>query len=200
MHAPYIVLRQNLAIRLVDKDAVCSDDIGAKHSDPFQVLHRRRPIVLLTVFPFFFHFRHVNQNRSMVLSRQSSRVLQGLLRAGINRMRSGRGMDQRIPLPFLQECFRVIQHGGFSFIVGRWEINKRLAQHTAHACCLGFFSDRVFEVIHVCERGHSRANLLGRCQPRSPAHELLINIFRFRRENIFVEPVAKGYIVVQSAK
>src|SRR4029077_14811877 len=47
---------------------------------------------------------------------------------------------------------------------------------------------------------HARADLFSRCQPRSPANELLCNILLFSGEDVFVKPVVEGYIVVQAAE
>ena len=114
----------------------------------------------------------------------------------------GRGsrVNERVTLPFLQEFLGVLQHCGFIFVVRRREIDKRLPQHAAHSGSFGFFRDRIFEVIHVRKSGHAGADLFSRRQPRAPTNEFLGNVLRFRRKNVFVEPVTEGHIVVQSAK
>ena len=109
-------------------------------------------------------------------------------------------MDQRVALPLLQKLLGVGEHGGIALVVGRGKIDKRLAQHAAHTRGFGFFRDRVFEVVHVGEGGHPGANLFGRSKPRPPAHEIFINVLRFGREDVLVEPVIQGHIVVQSAE
>jgi len=75
VHASHVVLRENLAVCLVDEDAVRGNDIGAKHSDFVQVLHWRHPVLLLAVVPFFLHLSDVNQDRRMILARQSRSIL-----------------------------------------------------------------------------------------------------------------------------
>ena len=96
-----------------------------------------------------------------------------------------RCVNQRIALPLLQEGLGIAEHGGFILIVGGGKIDKSLAQHSAHAGRLGFFGNRIFEVVHVGEGRDPAANLFCRRQPRSPADEFFGDILGFGGENVF---------------
>ena len=148
----------------------------------------------------FFISETMNQNRRMIFAGQSSGILQRFLRAGINRMRRRSRVNQRVALPLLQELLGIAQHGRIRLVIGGGEVNERFAEHAAHAGVLGFFGDRVFEVVHIGEGGHAGADLLGRGETRSPAHELFGHILRFSGKDVFVEPVVQRDIVMQSAK
>ncbi len=54
------------------------------------------------------------------------------------------------------------------------------------------------KVVHIRESGYAPANLFRRGQSRAPAHKLFGNIFGFRRENIFAQPLVKRHVVVQA--
>ena len=109
-------------------------------------------------------------------------------------------MDQRIVLPALQEFLRVRQHLKLVFIVRRGKIDERFTQHSAHARGLGFFRDRILEVIHVRKSGDAAANLLRSGQTRAPAHKFFGDVLGFRGKNIFAQPVVQRHIVMQPAK
>jgi len=157
-------------------------------------------MLLLAVVAFFLHLGDVNQNRRMIFSRQGSRILQRLLRAGINRVRSWRCLNERVSLPLLQEFFRVREHLRFAFIVRRRKIDERFSQHAAHTGGLRFLRNRVLEVIHIRESGHTRANLFRGRQPRSPTYKIFIHVLRFRGKNVLAQPVIERHIVMQPAK
>ncbi len=97
-------------------------------------------------------------------------------------MRRGGSVNQRIALPALQKFFGVFQHGSVGFIVWRWKIDERFAEHAAHAGGFGFFGDGIFEVIHVRECRDARTNLFGGREPRAPSHEIFGYVFRLGRE------------------
>src|SRR5208337_3889395 len=105
--ASYVMFCENLAVRLVDKNAMRGHDIGAEYSDFVQILHRGHSILLLAVVPLLLHLSHMNKDRRVIPACQRSRILECFPGAGVNRMRSGRGMDQRIALPLLQELLGV---------------------------------------------------------------------------------------------
>ncbi len=115
-------------------------------------------------------------------------------------MRRRGGVNQRIALPLLQKLLGVGQHRGFALVVGRGKVDEGFAQNAAHAGRLGFFRDRIFEVVHVGEGGDAAANLFRRRQPRAPADKFFVHVLCFRRENVFVEPVVESDVIVQAAK
>ena len=188
------------SIGRVHENAVRGYHVRAEQADLVQILHRRHSVLLLAVFPFFFHFRSVNQDGRVIFPRQRRGILQRLLRAGVDRMGRHRGMNQGIALPLLQELLGVGEHFSFALVVGRGKIDESFAQHAAHAGGFGFFRHGVFEVIHVGESGDAPANLFRRRQTRAPADELLVHVLGFRRENVFVEPVVESHVIVQAAK
>ena len=188
------------SIGCVHEDAVRGHHVRAEQADLVQILHRRHAVVLQAVFPLFFHFRGVNQDGRVIFPRQRRRILQRLLRAGVDRMGRRRGVNQRIALPFLQEFLGVGEHLSFALVVGRGKIDESFAQHAAHAGGFGFFRHGIFEVIHVGESSDAPANLFRRRQARAPADKLLVHVLGFRRENVFVEPVVESHVIVQAAK
>ena len=104
------------------------------------------------------------------------------------------------PCQLLQKFLGVGQHVGVGFVVGGGEIDEGFAEDAAHAGGFGFFSDRVFEVIHVGEGGDAGADLLGGGEAGAPADEVFVHVFGFGGEDVFVEPVGEGDVVVQAAK
>ena len=162
MHASDLPLRQDLAVRLVNKNAMRRDHVWPQDTELVEILHRCGAIFLAAVVQFFLRLRGVNQDRCLVFPRQYGGILQRFLRTRIHRVRRNRGLNERIALPALQESFRVFEHGCVALIVGSRKVEDRLAQHSAHAGGLRFFGDGVLKVVHVRKRRHSSANLLCR--------------------------------------
>ena len=200
MNAAHLTLRESLPVGLVHINTVRRHYIGTQHADLIEVLHRRHPVLLLTVIPLFFHFRGVNQNGRVIFPRQRRGILKRFLRTRINRMRRHCRVNQWIALPLSQEFLGIREHFNFTFVVGCGKIDKGLAQHTAHPGRFCFFGHGILEVIHVGESSNASANLFCRSQPRSPAHELFVDVLFLCRKNIFVEPVVERHIIVKPAE
>ncbi len=198
--AAHLLSRQGLFIGRVHEDAMRGNHIRAEQSDLVQILHRRHSVLLLAVFPLFFHFGSMNQDGGVVFPGQGGGVLQCLPRAGVDRVRRYRGVNQRIALPLLEEFICIGQHFSFALVVGRGKIDESFAQYPAHAGGFGFFRHGIFEVIHVGEGCDAPANLLGGGEARAPAHKLLIHVLRFRWENVLIEPVVEGHVIMQAPK
>ncbi len=115
-------------------------------------------------------------------------------------MGGDRCVNQGIPLPFLEKLLGIAQHGRFILVIRSGKVDKRLAQHAAHPGGLGFFGNRVFEIVHVAERRYSGTNLFGRRQPRAPAHKFLGDVRGFGGEDVFSQPVIERDVVMQSTK
>ena len=148
----------------------------------------------------FLHLGNVNEDGRVIFACESGGILQRFLRTGVDRMRRGSGVNQRIALPLLQELLGVGEHRRVRLVVGSREVDEGFAQHAAHAGFLGLFRDGIFEVIHVREGGHAGTDLLSRGETRSPAHKFLGHVLGFGGENVLVEPVVERHVVVQAAE
>ena len=85
-------------------------------------------------------------------------------------------------------------------MVRRRKIKNCFAQYAAHSRGFGLFGNGIFKVVHVCEGGHSSADLFRRGQPRAPANKFFRHIFGFRREDVFPQPLVERHVVTQPAK
>ena len=74
------------------------------------------------------------------------------------------------------------------------------ADHGPHPTTLGLFSDGVVEVVHVDEGGDATPQHLETGQPRTPPHELLIDVLGFGWKDDLFQPLHEFEIVRQPAE
>ena len=158
MDAADLPLRQDLAVRLVDPDAMRREHIWPENSKFVEILHGRGAIFLAAIVQFFLSLSHVNEDRSVVLPCERGRILQCFLGIGVDRMGRNGGVDQRVALPALQKFLRIFEHCVVGLVVWGGKIEDGLAQRSAHSGGFRFFSDGVLKVIHVRESGDAAAD------------------------------------------
>ncbi len=199
MNAAHLSLGENFHIGVVGPDAVGRQDVGAKEFDAFQILHRRGSVFLNAVGKLFAHFRDVDQQRRMIFARHRRRLTQSLLRTCVNGMRSDRGVNQRVALPFLQEFFRVRSHLGHVFVVRDGEIDPGLPKNAAESRSLGLIGFSIFEIIHVGESGGAAADHFGEREAGAPPHIVFGNVPGLGGENKFAQPIIERDVVFEPA-
>jgi hypothetical protein len=121
-------------------------------------------------------------------------------RHGERRVRREHRRDERIALPRFHVVAHVLDRRVPGLVVGRGEIDERLAEDAAQAGGFRLAGDVGLEVVHVAERGGSAADHLDGGQPRPPLHKLPIHVLRFGREDEVREPVHQLAVVGDAAE
>src|SRR4029077_2600889 len=172
VHAANVIFGEELAVGFINPNTMGGDDIWAEQADALHVLNGSSVVLREAVVELFLDFRDMNQDGRVIFVGERLHVMKSLLGAEIDGVGRNGGVNQRITLPTLQECFGV--GGGFRFIliVGNREVEPAFAYDGAHSGGFGFFGEGILEIVHVHESSDSAANHFGGGQTRAPADEV----------------------------
>ena len=190
-----IAALENRHIGVIQPHAMGRHRPAAEHAQGFERCRWRFAALSERIPIFRLRFGQVHHQRFLITVGECARLLENVVRHGVNRVRRHRRNHQRVVGVGFEELLGSGERGLRSLIVGSGEADHRFAQHAAHARLLGDFGNRVLEIIHVGIGGGARQRHLKQGQTRTPADEFAINVFGFGWKNVLRQPVLQVHVV-----
>ena len=157
--------------------------------DAIKIVDRARALRFDTVVYLALRFGNMNNYRRAGAIGKCAHRFQVIFGNGVRRMRRNRRNDKRIPFPVRDKLFYVSHRFRVRLIIGDRKIDDSFAEDAAHSGFECLIGDRIFEVIHVAVGRGAAANHFRQAQTRADAHKVFGDVFGFRREDVFGQPL-----------
>jgi hypothetical protein len=150
--------------------------------------HDRHAVEAPRIIYFLGRFGEMDVERHVEFDGELRARAKDVRRAGVGRVRRGRGDDQRMPTPPLDEVPGQRQRLLVARRVGGGEAKHRLRAQRAHAGRGRGFGDRLLEVIHVGEAGDAGPDHFGAAKARTQPDEIRADECPFDRHHVAHQP------------